>query len=44
MKHLFLYLCIFGIGFISLNDSLTRSTEIHCLNNIQAACEELARR
>jgi len=45
MKHAFLALCIFGIGYFSISDSLRTSTSIDCYTfNIESACEELARK
>tara|TARA_R100001460_G_scaffold100401_1_gene143996 strand:+ start:503 stop:640 length:138 start_codon:yes stop_codon:yes gene_type:complete len=45
MKHAFLYFCIFGISYLAFTASLTKSTQIDCHTyNIQAACEELARK
>jgi len=45
MKHALLYLCIFGIGYFALTDSLLQSTKIDCHSfNIEAACQELAKK
>tara|TARA_R100000654_G_scaffold2628_1_gene9693 strand:+ start:580 stop:717 length:138 start_codon:yes stop_codon:yes gene_type:complete len=45
MKHAFLYLCIFGIGYLATTASLTKSTQIDCYTfNIESACEELAKK
>ena len=45
MKHALLYLCIFGIGYFAISDSLLQSTKIDCFTyNVEAACQELARK